>query len=205
MTGGAGKKRGFSKLLVLLLFFVGAIVIVALLVRGNGCCVVVQVAVLPRIVPVPSWDARPTTTTPIGEIIIPAITSTRGASSSAHDRQENSEPVAASEEEEPPAAAPYAADSRWDIQWESIASVLSTFSSNGTGIGIVGLLNFNSSEVALWTSTLPSADVWAGRLASMLSPGKPCTRAGSTRRLRRATEAAAPPTVARGSPRGGHG
>jgi xylan alpha-glucuronosyltransferase len=165
MTGGAGKKRGFSKLLVLLLFFVGAIVIVALLVRGNGCCVVVQVAVLPRIVPVPSWDARPTTTTPIGEIIIPAITSTRGASSSAHDRQENSEPVAASEEEEPPAAAPYAADSRWDIQWESIASVLSTFSSNGTGIGIVGLLNFNSSEVALWTSTLPAADVRAVRLA----------------------------------------
>lgn len=165
MIGGVRKKRGFSKLLVVLLFFVCAIIIVALLVRGNGCCVVVQVAVLPRIIPVSSWDASPTTT-PSGEIIIPA-TSTRGASSSDDDRQEDSEAVSASEEEEPPAAAPYAADSRWNIQWESIASILSPFSSNGTGRGIarVGLLNFDASEVARWTSTLPAADVRAVRLA----------------------------------------
>ena len=170
MTGGVRKRTGFSKLLVVLLFFVCAIVIVALLVRGNGCCVVVQVAVLPRITSVgSSWDASPTATTPSGKTIIPA-TSTRGASSPAHDLQEDSEAVSASEEEEAPAAAaaPYAADSRWNIQWESVASVLSSFSSNGTGrrgIARVGLLNFNSSEVARWTSTLPAADVRAVSLA----------------------------------------
>jgi len=167
MTGGVRKKRVFSKLLVVLLFFVCAIIIVALLIRGNGCCVVVQVAVLPRIIPVSSWDASPTAaTTPSGKIIIPT-TSSRGASSSDDDRQEDSEAVAASEEEVPPAAAPYAADRRWNIQWESVASILSPFSSNGTGRGIarVDLLNFNSSEVARWKSTLPAADVRAVRLA----------------------------------------
>ncbi|KAL6651701.1 hypothetical protein ACP70R_010626 [Stipagrostis hirtigluma subsp. patula] len=57
---------------------------------------------------------------------------------------------------------PYVADSGWDIHWESIARILSSSSSRR-----VGLVNFNSSEVARWkAAVLPSgADVRAVRLA----------------------------------------
>ncbi|PUZ53895.1 hypothetical protein GQ55_5G087100 [Panicum hallii var. hallii] len=159
--GGVRKKSGITKLLVLLLFFASAIV--ALLVGGNGCCVIVQVAVLPRIIPVSLRGAPPTDSHPSGEI---PTTSTGVASSSAHGRQE-SEAEAASEEEEELPARPYAADNNWDIQWESVARSLSSYSVNDTGSGIVrvGLLNFNSSEVARWRSTLPAADVRAVSLA----------------------------------------
>ncbi|CAO2167089.1 unnamed protein product [Urochloa humidicola] len=152
MNGGVRKTRGITKLLVILVFF--AFAIVALLARGNGCCVVVQVAVLPRAVPAVSLrDAPPPASHPSGKI----PTTSSGASSSS----EKSVAVAASEEEDIPAR-PYPADSEWDIQWESVARSLND---TGSGIVRVGLLNFDSSEVARWRSTLPDADVRAVSLA----------------------------------------
>ncbi|KAJ1286274.1 hypothetical protein BS78_03G340700 [Paspalum vaginatum] len=152
MTGGARKKSGVSKLLVILLFF--ACAIVALLVRGNGYSVV-EVAVVPRMVSVSFWDSPPPAAAraPSGDTVVPATSSTEGAASES--------------ESSSPAARTYAEDSSWDIQWESVVRILSSSISNGTASGIarVGLLNFNSSEVARWTSTLPAADVRAVRLA----------------------------------------
>ncbi|WVZ68132.1 hypothetical protein U9M48_017113 [Paspalum notatum var. saurae] len=144
MTGGVRKKSGISKLLVIFLLFF-ACAIVALLVRGNGSSVV-EVAVMPRMVSVSFWDAPPSPTAraPSGNAIVPATSSTEGA------------------------ARTYAEDSSWDIQWESVVRILSSSVNNGTagsGIARVGLLNFNSSEVERWTSTLPAADVRAVRLA----------------------------------------
>ncbi|KAG2602035.1 hypothetical protein PVAP13_5KG510000 [Panicum virgatum] len=202
--GGVRKKSGIHKLLVLLLFF--ACAIVALLVRGNGCCVVVQVAVLPRPAPVSLWGAPPPASHPSGDI--PTTSTGAAASSSAHDRQEESEPVAGPEEEEEEEeeelpARPYAADSNWDIQWESVARSLSSYSGNDTGSGIVrvGLLNFNSSEVARWRSTLPAADVRADSNRSscpslpdpdpplrdydLVAVKLPCRRKGWSRDVRR--------------------
>ena len=162
--GGVRKKSGIHKLLVLLLFF--ACAIVALLVRGNGCCVVVQVAVaLPRTVPVSLLGAPPTASHPSGDI---PTTSTGAAAAAAHGGQQEPDAVAAPEEEEELSARPYAADSIWDIQWESVARSLSSYigdDDTGSGIVRVGLLNFNSSEVARWRSTLPAADVRAVSLA----------------------------------------
>ncbi|CAO1942323.1 unnamed protein product [Urochloa humidicola] len=145
MNGGVRKTSGITKLLVILVFF--AFAIVALLARGNGCCVVVQVAVLPQNVPA-------AVSHPSGKI----PTTSTGASSS----PEKSEAVAASEEQEEIPARTYTADSEWDIQWESVARSLND---TGSGIVRVGLLNFNSSEVARWRSTLPAADVRAVSLA----------------------------------------
>lgn len=165
MNGGVRKKSGsgIHKLLVISLFF-GCAIVAALLVRGNGgCCVVVQLAVLPRAIP-----ARvSSSSTPSGEI---PTTTSEASSSSPHDRQEQSEAVAASESEaeEVLFARPYVADIEWDIRWESVARSLSSSGRNddtGSGIVRVGLLNFNSSEVARWRSTFPAAHVRAVRLA----------------------------------------
>ncbi|KAL6844267.1 hypothetical protein ACP4OV_025940 [Aristida adscensionis] len=63
--------------------------------------------------------------------------------------------------------APYAADSRWDIQWDSVAGSLAS-SGSRSKIARVGLVNFNSSEVARWRQAAvlpPAADVRAVRLA----------------------------------------
>ncbi|OEL22328.1 UDP-glucuronate:xylan alpha-glucuronosyltransferase 1 [Dichanthelium oligosanthes] len=168
MTGGVRKRSGISKLLVILLFF--ACAIVALLVRGNGCCVVVQVAVLPRTIPASLWDAPPTAGHPSDDVVIPIPTTSMGAAPSSSDQvRQESEAVAASEEEEEELPArPYAADSEWEIHWESVARSLSSSSRNDTdggGIVRVGLLNFDSSEVARWRSMLPAADVRAVSLA----------------------------------------
>ncbi|GJN25907.1 hypothetical protein PR202_gb13793 [Eleusine coracana subsp. coracana] len=71
-------------------------------------------------------------------------------------------------------APPYAAESGWEIEWESVAgSLLSSScnncnwssSSGGNTISRVGVLNFNSREVARWRTTLPGAEVRAVRLA----------------------------------------
>ncbi|CAO2182303.1 unnamed protein product [Urochloa humidicola] len=160
MNGGVRKTSGITKLLVILVFL--AFAIVALLARGNGCCVVVQLAVLPRaVVPAVSlWDAPPPASHPSRKI--PA-TSSGASSSSAHDREEKSSAAVAASEEDAIPARPYAADSEWDIQWESVARSLNDTGSSG--IVRVGLLNLDSSEVARWRRTLPAADVRAVTLA----------------------------------------
>ncbi|CAL4946526.1 unnamed protein product [Urochloa decumbens] len=159
MNGGVRKTRGITKLLVILVFF--AFAIVALLARGNGCCVVVQLAVLPRAVPAVSpWDNPPPASHPSGNKIPTTYTGARPSSSSS---SEKSETVAASSSSDEIPARPYAADSEWDIQWESVARSLNDTGSSG--IVRVGLLNFDSSEVARWRSTLPAANVQAVSLA----------------------------------------
>jgi hypothetical protein len=62
----------------------------------------------------------------------------------------------------------YAADSRWEVEWEGVARMIlssTSPSSGGNSISRVGVLNFNSSEVARWRTTLPAADVRAVLLA----------------------------------------
>ncbi|XP_062227499.1 UDP-glucuronate:xylan alpha-glucuronosyltransferase 1-like [Phragmites australis] len=121
-----------SKLLVVLLLF-SACAVVALLVRDRG----VQVA---RMIPVSLRDGHADAPPPLPP--------------PSDDHQEESEP--------PAMEIPYAADTRWEIQWESISRSLSSSSSIATS---VGLLNFNSSEVARWRTTLPAAHIRAVRLA----------------------------------------
>ncbi|KAF8775283.1 hypothetical protein HU200_004689 [Digitaria exilis] len=166
MTGGVRKKGGINKLLVILVFF--ACGIVALLARGNGCCVVVQVALLPGATPASPVDAPSTSNHHAGDDL--PTTSTGSALPPAQYPQEESEALAASEEEdEEHPARPYTEDTNWDIHWDSVARSLSSSSSsrndNGSGIIRVGLLNFNSSEVARWKNMLQAADVRAVSLA----------------------------------------